>query len=121
MNTEPEAICPNLLQIKFPAHLYHANLNIDEKEILENLNSYLISIDKKPIKKMRREKLVSKALKRVGVTSSDWILHGSRIYTFINLHKSTEPLALLKKFPRGIFTKVAKMNYGYSSICYETP
>lgn len=91
LNTESEGICPNLLEISFPQYLYQAELNIDEKAIIDNLNGYLVSINKKPVKKLKPGNLVKKALRSVGVKSGEWVLHEKFIYTFKNLNDNAEP------------------------------
>lgn len=91
LNTESEAICPNLLGITFPKYIYQAELNIDEEEIIKNVNEYLISINKKPIKTLKPNNLVKKALRRVNIKSEEWVLHEKLIYTFKNLDNLIEP------------------------------
>jgi hypothetical protein len=91
LNTETEAICPNLLKITFPKYLYQAELNIDEERITDDLNIYLISINKKPVKKLKPGTLVKKALRAVSIKTSEWVLHEKYIYTFIDLNDVGEP------------------------------
>ncbi|MBF9254275.1 SMEK domain-containing protein [Pontibacter sp. 172403-2] len=91
LNSEPENICPNMVRISFPSHLYKANLNIDEENITANLNSYLISIGKREVKKLKPAKLVQRALRENNAMSSDWILHENWLYTFRDLTKYNEP------------------------------
>jgi len=91
LNTETEPICPNLLKITFPKYFYQAELNIDEEKITDDLNTYLISINKKPVKKLKPGTLVKKALRAVGIKTSEWVLHEKHIYTFINLNNIAEP------------------------------
>lgn len=91
LNTESEGISPNLLKISFPQHIYQAELHIDEKSIIDNLNAYLATINKKPIKKLKPGSLVKKALRAVNVKSSEWVLHEKYVYTFKNLDETTEP------------------------------
>ncbi len=91
LNTESEGICPNLLKISFPQYIYQAELNIDEKTIVDNLNTYLVSINKKPVKKLKPGNLVKKALRAVNVKSGEWVLHEKFIYTFKNLDDNKEP------------------------------
>lgn len=91
LNTETESICPNLLKITFPKYLYQAELNINEEEITDNLNSYLISINKKLVKKLKPSTLVKKALRAVNIKTGEWVLHEKYIYTFISLNDIAEP------------------------------
>lgn len=91
LNTEIEAICPNLLRITFPKYFYQAELNIDEDAITANVNTYLVSINKRPIKKLKPGNLVKKALRAVNVRSGEWVLHEKCIYTFKNLEDTSEP------------------------------
>jgi len=90
LNNEAENLSPNLLGINFPDTLYKAELNIDEEKLLEELNEYLISIEKKPIKKMRLGKSVKRALRNHNNKSVDWLLHGNSFYTFKNLNDEKE-------------------------------
>lgn len=90
-NNEPENLSPNLLRISFPDTIYKADLAIDEEKILLDLNDYLLSIGKKPIKKMKQSKIAIKALKRYKSNVSDWLLHENCLYTFRNLNDSKEP------------------------------
>ena len=91
LNTETESICPNLLKITFPQYFYQAELNIDEKLITDDVNAYLISLNKKPVKKLKPGNLVKKALRAVNVKSGEWVLNEKFIYTFKNLDDSREP------------------------------
>ncbi len=91
LNTETEVICPNLLPISFPKYCYQAELNIDEEVITANVNTYLISHNKKPVKKLKPTNLVKKALRAVGIKSGEWVLHEKYIYTFKNLENTLEP------------------------------
>lgn len=91
LSTESETICPNLLEIRFPKYLYHAELNIDEKSIVDNLNAYLLSINKKAVKKLKPGNLVKKALRAINVRSGEWVLHEKYIYTFRDLNDTKEP------------------------------
>ena len=91
LNTESEAISPNLLKITFPKYLYQAELNIDEKSITDDLNAYLASINKKPVKKLKPGNLVKKALRAINVKSGEWVLHEKYIYTFKELDDTKEP------------------------------
>jgi hypothetical protein len=93
LNYEPESISPNLLPIKFPEKLYKAELDIDDEKILEELNAYLVSINKIPIKKIKPAKLVKRALRKYNCKASDWLLFENSIYTFKNLNDSKEPLS----------------------------
>lgn len=91
LNSEPEGICPNLVKIDFPDTLYKAELNIDEAGITERLNTYLSSIGKKSIKKMKPGKLMNRALREINARASDWVLFEKCLYTFRDLTKSDEP------------------------------
>jgi hypothetical protein len=91
LNTETEAICPNLLKISFPQYFFQAELNIDEEAILNNLNTYLVSINKRPVKKLKPGNLVKKALRAVNIKSGEWVLHENYIYTFKDLDNAAEP------------------------------
>ncbi len=93
LNHEPENISPNLLPIKFPEKFYKAELDIDEDRILEELNFYLVSINKKPIKKMKLPKLIKSALRKYNCKADDWLLHENCIYTFKNLKDKNETLS----------------------------
>jgi hypothetical protein len=91
LNTESEAICSNMLPISFPKFFYQAELNIDEEAITNDVNAYLISRNKKPIKKLKPANLVKRALKAINVKSGEWVLHEKYIYTFNNLSSTKEP------------------------------
>lgn len=91
LNTESEAICPNLLKVTFPKYLYQAKLNIDEKAIVDNLNAYLTSINRRPVKKLKPSNLVKRALRAIDVRSGEWVLYENYIYTFRNLDDNKEP------------------------------
>jgi len=91
LNTESEEVCPNMLGISFPKYLYQAELNIDEKAIVDNLNTYLVSINRSPVKRLKPGNLVKKALRAVDVKSGEWVLHEKRIYTFKDLNNNNEP------------------------------
>jgi hypothetical protein len=91
LNNEPENLSPNLLQITFPDTFYKAELDIDEEIILADFNKYLVSIKKKPIKRMRKPKLVKRALRNYRCKAVDWLLHENCIYTFKNLNDEQEP------------------------------
>ena len=88
LNEEPEDISPNMLHITFSDTIYKADLDIDEEKVTADLNEYLASIDKKPIKKMKKRKLVKQALRKYGGRFGDWVLYENCIYTFKNLHDS---------------------------------
>lgn len=90
LNTDPEPIAANLLEIDIPKVLYQAELNIDEETITNDLNNYLISIGKKPIKKLKPNKLVRKALKRANSNVKDWVLHKNLIISFRNPHDGSD-------------------------------
>jgi len=90
LNTESEGISPNLFKISFPQYIYQAELNIDEKSIIDNLNAYLITIGRKPVKKLKPGNLVKKALRAVNVKSGEWALHEKYVYTFKNLDDNSE-------------------------------
>ena len=91
LNSIPENICPNMVRISFPTHIYKADLNIDEETITANLNEYLSSIGKRTVKKLKPAKLVQRALREHNAMSSDWILHENWLYTFRDLTQSNEP------------------------------
>jgi len=93
LNSEPENICPNMVRISFPTHIYKADLNIDEETITANLNEYLVSIGKRTIKKFKTAKLVQRALREHRAMSSDWILYENCLFTFRDLTKSNEPFS----------------------------
>ena len=59
-------------------------MNVDEEAIINNVNTYLISINKKTVKKLKPGNLVKKALRAVNVKSGEWVLHEKYIYTFIS-------------------------------------
>lgn len=82
LNTDPENILANLIKIEFPNFLYQAELNIDEELITNELNEHLVSIGKKPVKKLKPNKLVRKALKRANSKVQDWILYKNLIISF---------------------------------------
>ncbi len=65
LNTESEPISPNLLKISFPRYLYQAELQINEESIINDLNIFLVSINKKPVKKLKPGNLVKKALRAI--------------------------------------------------------
>ena len=104
LNNEPENLSPNLLPIVFPKTFYKAELDIDEEKILADLNEYLVSIDKKPIKKMRQAKYVKRALRNQHSKSVDWLLHDNCFYTFKNLHDGNEPFG--KIVDKGTITPI---------------
>ncbi|MBL0047508.1 MAG: SMEK domain-containing protein [Bacteroidetes bacterium] len=91
LNNEPENLSPNLLSIAFPDIFYKAELDIDKDEILADLNRFLLSKGKSPIKKMREAKLIKQALRKTDCKFSDWLLHENCIYTFRNLNDEAEP------------------------------
>lgn len=109
LNTENELIVPNLLSISFPQYLYQAELNIDEKAIVDNLNAYLLSVNKKPVKKLKPRKLVKKALKPIDAIPEDWVLYEKLIYTFRNLDDINEPLS--KIVDKGTIMKIGCKEY----------
>jgi len=113
LRNETENIFPNLLRVNFPETLYKAELNIDGEKILSDLNEYLVSIGKKPIKKMREAKLVKKALKRVDCTAIDWLLFEKWIYTFRNLNDEKEPIR--KIVDKGTITPLQSRDFYESS------
>lgn len=92
LNTEPENIAPNFVKIEFPGTMFMAELNIDEAEVTESLNIYLATINKRPIRKLKPNKLVQRALRNVRSKNKDWILFENYLYTFRNLHDTTEPM-----------------------------
>ncbi len=91
LKSEPENITPNLLKVSFPDTLYKAELNIDEAGITARINESLVKYGKKPFKKIRTGKLVKRALKEMDAKAFDWLLHEKCIYTFRDLHNSSEP------------------------------
>ena len=109
LNTEAESICPNLLNISFPKYFYQAELNIDEEAITNDLNAYLISIKRKPVKKLKPGKLVKKALSGIGIKANDWALHKNCIHTFRNLHDTKEPVR--KIIDIGTITEIECKDY----------
>lgn len=109
LNHEPENISPNLLPIKFPDKFYKAELDIDEEKILEELNAYLVSINKKPIKKMKPPKLVKRALRKHECKAGDWLLHENCIYTFKNLNDPKEPIS--KIVDQGTVTPIESKDF----------
>jgi hypothetical protein len=93
LSNEPEAILPNMLRVTFPSALYKAELNIaNEAEILEDVNQYLISNERKPIKSMKKGKLIKHALRMKNVYSAEWVTYENCIYTFIDLSDPLEPM-----------------------------
>ncbi len=104
LNNEPENISPNLLPITFPEMLYKAELDIDREKILAELNEYLVSINKRPIKKMREGKFVKRALRKHEIKAVDWLLHENCLYTFKNLHNEKEPFS--KIVDKGTITPI---------------
>jgi hypothetical protein len=83
---------PNLLEISFPETLFIAEVNIDDQEITEKINEYLLRLGKCPVKTIKKRKLIKHALRDHDFLASDWILHEKSIYTLRNLHDSKEPL-----------------------------
>jgi len=113
LNKEPENLSPNFLKITFPDKLYIARLNIDEEKILADLNEYLVSIGKKPIKTMKKPTLVKKALRKYRSKVVDWLLYENFIYTFRNLYDELEPFR--KIVDKGTITPIdCKDFYGKS-------
>ena len=93
LSNETEAILPNMLRVTFPSALYKAELNIiNEPDILEDVNQYLISNERKPIKSMKKGKLIKHALRMKNVYSAEWVTYENCIYTFINLSDPLEPM-----------------------------
>lgn len=109
LNHEPENISPNLLPINFPDKFYKAELEIDEEKILEELNAFLVSINKKPIKKMNQPKLVMRALRKFNCKVNDWLLHENCICTFKNLNDINEPLS--KIIDQGTVTSIESNDF----------
>lgn len=109
LNTEEEPICPNLLKISFPRYLYQAELNIDEEAITNDLNAYLISIRKKPVKKLKPGNLVKKALRAIHIKAGEWVLHEKYIYTFRNLDDRAEPFRKIVDI--GTITRIECKDY----------
>ncbi len=91
LDNKPEDISPNLLPISFPEKFYKAELDIDREKILAELNDYLFTINKKPIKTMREAKYVKRALRKHESKAFDWLLHENCLYTFKNLYDEKEP------------------------------
>ncbi len=91
LNSESENICPNMVRISFPTHIYKADLYIDEETITAKLNEYLSSIGKRTINKLTPAKLVQRALREHKAISSDWILYENCLYTFRDLSQNNEP------------------------------
>jgi hypothetical protein len=91
LNNEPENICPNMVRVSFPTHVYIADLSIDEETITAKLNEFLTSIGKRNVKKLKPAKLVHRALREINAISSDWILHENWLYTFRDLNQIKEP------------------------------
>ena len=113
LSKEPENILPNLLKVSFPDVIYKAELSIDEERILADLNEYLVSIDKEPIKKMKPRKLVKQALRKYRDRFVDWIVHENCIYTFRNLHDTKDPIGRI--VDQGTITPInCKEFYGRS-------
>lgn len=104
LNSEPEKICPNMVRISFPTHIYKADLNIDEETITANLNEYLVSKGKRTFKKLKPAILVQRALREHRAMSSDWILYENCLYTFRDLTKSNEPF--IKIVDIGTITRI---------------
>lgn len=100
----PEKLTPNLLEITFPKKLYLADLDIDSDTILNDLNTYLVSIQKKPVKSLRPRKLIRKALKRIECISEDWMFYENKIYTFQNLNDDDVPYS--KIIDKGTITSI---------------
>src|SRR5690606_28341445 len=51
LSTESEKLFPNLLTITFPSCFYVAEVNIDDQNITDQINSYLKAKGKKPVKR----------------------------------------------------------------------
>ena len=91
LSSESEDILPNMLKISFPGKFYKADLNIDEKSIIEKVNEYLTSNDKKPVKNLKKGTLIRQALREHEIWQNEWVTYDNCIYTFINLQKLSEP------------------------------
>ncbi|MCW3122549.1 MAG: hypothetical protein JWQ38_2041 [Flavipsychrobacter sp.] len=109
LNTDPEPIVPNLLKVSFPEYFFQAELNIDEEAITSDVNDYLISIDRKPVKKLKPNTLVKKALRANHVKTQEWILHEKYIYTFRDLGNPLEPFR--KIIDVGTITQIECKDY----------
>ncbi len=109
LNNEPENLSPNLLKIAFPDTFYIAELNIDEEKILSETNDWLVSIGKKPIKKMKKAKLVNKALKKISCKALDWMIHENCIYSFKNLYDDKEPISRI--IDKGTITSIESKEF----------
>lgn len=92
LNTDTEDIFPNLLEIEFPDSFFIADLNIDEDDLTAKINEYLQLKGKKTVKKIKKRKLVNKALRDSNVKGKDWILYENRIFSFRDLHNLNEGL-----------------------------
>ena len=92
LNNEPENLYVNLLEISFRATFFIADVNIDEELITQRINDYLIRVGKKPVKKIKKRKLINNVLREEETLCRSWILHENRIYTFRNLSDVREPL-----------------------------
>lgn len=113
LNNEPENIYPNFLEITFPKLFYKAELSIDEAAVTEQINEYLTKSGKKPVKTVRKEKLIKKVLKDGGAWSNDWILHEGWIFTLKDLSNSKEPLRQLVDI--GTITSLDSNDFAFSN------
>ncbi len=109
LNSEPEDLYPNMLRISFPDDFYKAELNIDEAGIVQRVNDWLAKLGKKPIKKMKKYKLVKRALKEMNASCDDWLLHEGCLITFRNLYDNNEPLR--KIVDAGTITSLESKDY----------
>lgn len=109
LNTDSELISPNLLPISFPSHIYKAELDIDKDQVLSDLNSFLTSIGKKTVIRVRPGKLVKNALKKLEVKSGEWVLYEKSLYTFQNLEEQGNPFR--KIVDCGTITKLECREY----------
>ncbi|OCX52769.1 hypothetical protein BEL04_00065 [Mucilaginibacter sp. PPCGB 2223] len=92
LSTENEPILPNLLRITFPEKFYTASLKIDEQAVIADINDFLQKNNKRQVKSLKKGKLIKHAMRMAGIKSDEWIPHENRIYTFLDLTKSSEAL-----------------------------
>lgn len=111
LGTQEEPICPNLLKISFPKIIYQAELNIDKEKIINDVNQYLTSMGKRPIKSLKLRNLVKRALRDIDIKHTDWVLYENYIYTFRNLNETFQPFRKIVDI--GTITELQ------SKDCYE--
>lgn len=93
LSTETESILPNMLRVSFPQALYKAELNIENEDlIIADVNEFLVKNERKPIKSMKKGKLIKHALRMKNSYSAEWVTYENCIYTFIDLTNSFEPM-----------------------------